>query len=289
MYIPSPTVLIQSFLVGCLFGLIGLGISLLYGVARVINWAYGNMFIFLMYFTWALARGMRIDPLLTVPAIVVLSFLLFFVAHKVIEPLVMREDFIGQLLVTLGISLIFYGLIYFIWGPSPKHMMTKYSLSTIKLGETIVQLPYLIIGLAGIIPIILIHIFVTKTWYGKAMRATAQNKMLVRICGIKPAQIYLLVTFFVALAAGLAAPFLFSLWGVKPTDGGFYISLAFVVTLLVKPGSIISALKGGIIISYAELLALCVLGAWAGGMATWTLFIILLLIRQSRLRRIAGV
>jgi len=289
MYIPSNAVLIQTFLIGCLYGLIGLGVSLLFGVAKVINWAYGNMFIFLMYLSWTFASKLGIDPLLAVPIGVVFSIPIFFIVHKTMEPLVFKENVIGQLVVTLGFSLIFYGLIYVIWGPATKSLMSQYSMSTIKLGETIIQLPYLIIGLAGIIPLVLVHFLVTKTWYGKAMQATAQNKTLTRIFGIRPEMIYYLVVVVVAVAAGLAASLIFTLWGVQPTDGSFYISLAFVVTMIYRPGSIIGALIGGLIVSYAELLVKSLLGNWATGVATYVLFIILLLVRQHGIRKSVGL
>lgn len=276
------TVLLNAIFVGCIYGLIALGISMLYGVAKVINWAYGNMLMLLIYFSWALYYSNTIDPLLVVPVTIAVSIPLFFVVHKIIESQVINEDSMGQLLITLGISTILYGLIISTFGPSPKGRVTEYSLWTFNIGDVIIQLRYLILGVIGLILLTLMHLFITRTWYGKAIQATAQNKMLSRICGISLRQIYYLAVVLVALITGLVAPFILTLWGVEPSDGAYYLSLAFAVTLIAKPGSVISALAGGIGISLTEMLTTLILGGWASGMSTSIIFIILLLIRQFR-------
>jgi len=273
------TTLINAVLVGCIYGLIGLSVSLAYGVARLLNWAYGNMFIFLMYIAWTLIQATTMDILTVIPIVVVISICLFFVVQKVTQPYVLAENELGQLIMTLGISQIIYGLIHYIWGPRPKAIFTNYALLSVHVGSVYIQVPYLLVGLAGIIPIILVHIFVTRTWRGKALQATAQNKMLIRVCGISLNSVYLLLILFMGAIAGFAASFLFGLWGVEASDGDFYITLAFVVTLMLGR-SIIGALLAGIFVSLAETLAQVYLGGWSTGMATDILFLLLLLIQN---------
>ena len=287
--IPSFSSLIQALLIGCLYGLIALSISILFGVAKVINWAYGNMFVFLMYCSWGISVATGVDPLLLVPLMAVISIPLFFVLHRFIEPLVFKEDIIAQLVVTLGFSMIFYGLIYVIFGIQNKNIMSRFTLSTIKFGDTIIQLPYLIVGIVGFVLLIISHFLITRTWYGKAIIATAQNKTLIRIFGIKLEKIYYIVIAAVAIIAGIASSFLFTIWGVTADDGSFYITLALVITLLVKPGSVLSALLGGIIISYMQLLTVSLLGNWSGPISVYILFIIVLLLRQNGIRKKAGL
>jgi branched-chain amino acid transport system permease protein len=281
-----PTVLgsaISGVFLGAIYALVALGLTLIYGVLHIINFAHGSLLMLAMYAVFFLWNLFGIDPYLAMLIVVPGGFLFGYgLQRSVIGKASHGRDEI-VLLVTLGVSIVIENVALFLFSANERNVQVPYDLDGIDLGVTYVVWTE-IAALAGSLLITLaLWWFMTHTDTGKAIRAVAKERQGARLVGINVEHIYAISfgigTACVAAAASLLAP----TYAVSPQFGYLFVLIAFTVVVLGGMGSFVGALVGGFIIGITEQLGRLYLGESLGLITISVIFILILLFRPTGL------
>ncbi len=281
-----PTVLgsaISGVFLGAIYALVALGLTLIYGVLHIINFAHGALLMLAMYAVYFLWHLFGIDPYLAMPIVVPGGFLFGYALQRsVIGKASHGRDEI-VLLVTLGVAIVIENAALFLFSANERNVQVPYDLDGIDLGVTYVVWTE-IAALAGSLLITLaLWGFMTHTDTGKAIRAVAKERQGARLVGINVEHIFAISfgigTACVAAAASLLAP----TYAVNPQFGYLFVLIAFTVVVLGGMGSFVGALVGGFVIGITEQLGRLFLGESLGLITISVIFILILLFRPTGL------
>jgi branched-chain amino acid transport system permease protein len=244
-------------MMGGVYALTAMGLTLVFGVMKVINFAHGSFLMASMYLTYYLFRFTGIDPYLGLVFIVPTLFALgYLTQHFLIRPVFQVErdvrEPIGVLLLTAGLWIFMDALALAVFGAFYKTIKTSYKGAVIHLGDVIVSLPRLYAFLTTLIVTSLLFLFLKKTRLGLAMRATGQDRNAARLMGINIYRIYNIAFGMGIAIVGVAGAVLMPFFYVYPNVGVVFDIRAFIIVVLGGLGSIPGALLGGIIIGLVE-------------------------------------
>ncbi len=274
---------ISGVFLGAIYALVALGLTLIYGVLHIINFAHGSLLMLAMYAVFFLWHLFGIDPYLAMLIVVPGGFLFGYALQRsVIGKASHGRDEI-VLLVTLGIAIVIENAALFLFTANERNVQVPYDLDGIDLGVTYVVWTE-IAALAGSLLITLaLWSFMTRTDTGKAIRAVAKERQGARLVGINVEHIFAVSfgigTACVAAAASLLAP----TYAVNPQFGYLFVLIAFTVVVLGGMGSFVGALVGGFIIGITEQLGRLYLGESLGLITISAIFILILLFRPTGL------
>ncbi len=284
--------LVAGVLIGGIYGLIGIGMTLIMGVMGIINLAHGQLMMVAMYITFVLHAYLKIDPYLSLlVAMPALFFLGIFLQKLLLNPL-MEVDAIlpeNQVLMTVGMGMVLAEIARFIFSSDYKSVVTGYSGKAFFLGNISFSLPMTIaFGFAVLLTIALFW-FLLKTDLGRAIRATAQDKEAAVLMGVNSGQVTV-ITFgigsgLVAAAGSLLMPIFY----LYPDIGGPFTLKAFVITILGGMGSTVGAIVGGITLGIAESLGATYIGMGYKEMVGFVIFLLVLIFLPGGLKRLTKV
>jgi branched-chain amino acid transport system permease protein len=248
---------INGILMGGVYGLTAMGLTLIFGVMKVINFAHGSFLMAAMFATFYVFQLTGIDPYLGLVITVPLLFAFgYFVQHVLIRPVFKVErdvrEPIGVLLLTAGLWIFMDNLALAVFGAFYKTIKTSYKGAVLHLGEVIISLPRLYAFLTTVVLAVLFFLFLKKTRLGRAIRATGQDRHAAQLMGINIYRIYD-VAFGIGIAiVGVAGAVLLPFYYVHPYVGVVFDIRAFIIVVLGGLGSIPGALLGGLIIGLVE-------------------------------------
>lgn len=275
--------IVDGILMGGIYGLVAIGLTLIFGVMKIINFAQGALLMLGMYVTYWSFILLGINPYLSIP---LSAFALFFIGailQKTILNKMLDAPEHNQLLVTLGIMLIIENLALILWSPDFRSVKIEGFQQTISLGSIGVNTPKLIAFLFAIILSLALFWFLKHTMLGKAIRATSINRQGASLSGINTNKInYIAFGLGAALAAvagSLITPFFYT----SPTVGATFILKGFVVVVLGGLGNFIGALVGGLLIGISEAMGGAFLPGSLKELMTYLIFIIVLMFRPNGL------
>lgn len=247
--------LVAGILIGGVYALIGLGMTLIMGVMRIINLAHGQLMMVAMYITFVLYQYFGIDPYFALLVALPALFLIGVVIQRyLLNPLIKIESIIpeNQVLMTVGIGIVLTETIRFIFSSDYKSVKTSYSTATFNIGTISWNVPMVVaFGLAMLLTACLFF-FLLKTDMGKSVRATAQNKDAAMIMGINAEWITQLTYGLGAAMAAAGGTLLLPIYYLFPDVGGPFTLKAFVITILGGLGSTVGAIMGGLVLGIAE-------------------------------------
>ncbi|TAK09545.1 MAG: branched-chain amino acid ABC transporter permease [Candidatus Manganitrophaceae bacterium] len=275
--------LLSGLLTGGLYVQIGIGLSLIFGVMRIINFAHGELMVVGMYLTYALFVFLRIDPFLSI--LLVAPALFFFgaaIERIFIQP-VLRAKEENQILLTVGLSLILSNGILLLFGPDYRNITTSYSGAVFYLGPISLSVPMSLSFLVTIVMTGGLYLFLMKSWTGKAIRATAEDRDAAMLIGIDARRMGWLAFGIGSALVGVAGSLLDPIYYIFPAVGGAFTLKAFVVTVLGGMGSITGAMAGGLLLGVAESLGAVYLSSGYKDAIGLLLFLGVLLVKPSGL------
>jgi branched-chain amino acid transport system permease protein len=274
-------VLIRGLMLGSVYALVGMGLTLVWGVVGIVNIAHGEFVMLGAYFTFWAFSLLHLDPLLTV----VLSIPVFFVGgmliHKKITERLVKEQELSALILTFGMSILLWNLAQFFW--TNTYRSVAYLTGSIPwMGMVFAKSKTVSFGLAiGITAALFLFLKYSKL--GKGIRATSQNSEVALVCGINTMKMRAL-TFGMGIGLAGAAGAIVSLqWVIFPQMGGSYISKAFAIVVLGGLGNIQGALVGGLIIGVLESLVTQYVTAKMAQIIPSLTILIILLVRPTGL------
>ena len=274
---------INGLLMGGIYTLVASGLTLIYGVLHIINFAHGSMLMLAMFGVYFLLTKAGIDPYLAlfimVPAMYAVGFLLY--RHMIGKLSLGRDENI--LLITLGLSILIENLALLFFKGDSRTVSLAYSDKMIELGPLLLGLPKVVSFVAAMVLCGFLGLFITRTDTGKAIRAVAKERMGARLVGIDVDRIFA-VSFGIGLATlGAAACLLMPIFYVSPSSGHVFVIVAFTVVVLGGMGSFLGAVIGGLIVGLTESFGGLFLGESLGQIGISLIFILILLFRPSGL------
>jgi branched-chain amino acid transport system permease protein len=275
--------LISGILIGGVYALIGIGMTIIFGVMRVINFAHGDLLMLGMYGTYYLFTLFNIDPFISIVVIIPLMFLYGGFLQKVFINRIIGSLPQNQILLTIGMGLVMSNSVMLAFTSDYKILSTAYSSSSFEIMGISVSTPLLIsFGITAVITAAL-YWFLMKTDTGQAIRATAQDREAAQLMGINVKRMSIIAFGLGASLAGTAGALISPTYYIFPQVGSTFTLKAFVITVLGGMGSIVGATLGGILIGVAESLGGVYFGAGWKEVVVFVLFLLVLLFKPSGL------
>jgi branched-chain amino acid transport system permease protein len=281
------TVFLQSVLSGILVGgvyaLIGVGLTIIFGVMRVINFAQGDLLMLGMYATWLIFTRTGIDPYVAILLTAPLLFLWGAFLQKAIINRALNALPQNQILLTIGLGLIMSNSIMLIFTSDYRILTTTYSSSSFDVLGLSVSQPLLYSFLITVAITLALFWFLSRTDVGQAIRATAQDRDAAQLMGINVRWTSILAFGIGSALAGAAGALIAPTYYIYPQVGSAFTLRAFVIVVLGGMGSIVGATLGGIIIGVTESLAAIYIASGLKELVVFVLFLGLLLFKPSGL------
>ncbi len=283
----SPEVIFQALisgvLIGGVFALLSVGLTLIWGVMRIINFAHGEFFMVAMYIVYFLVDKGHWDPYLTLIVSVPLVFLFGVLVYRFTIQPILAHPAMNQIMLTLGLSIALSSLAQMLFSPDPLFVETAYNRLIFNIGPAVVRVPQLIAFAGSALTAVLLYLFLQKTDAGRAIRAASQDRVAATLMGVDARRTFLLAFGLGSACLGVAASLMITFYYVSPFLGVFFGQITFVVVVLGGMGSFIGALVGGLICGLTESLGAAILPGSLSRVLTFTIFILVLLFKPQGL------
>jgi branched-chain amino acid transport system permease protein len=283
----SPVILVPAVLnglmTGAVYALVALGLTLIYGVLHIINFAHGALLTAAMFAAFFAYTLLGLDPYLAVFLLAPLFFAAGYGLQRFVIGPAAHGDDRNFLLITLGLAIVIENALLYFFRADTRTIDLPYAFDVIALGPAFIAVPRVVAFGAVIAVAAALWAIMQWTDTGKAIRAVAKEKLGAELCGISVAHVYA-VTFGLGTACvAVAACLLIPTYYVNPTAGEAFVLIAFTIVVLGGMGSIAGALIGGLFVGIVESLSSVFLGESLGQIGIFVLFIVVLLVRPSGL------
>ena len=276
---------ISGLMMGGVYAIVSAGLSLIFGVMRIVNFAHGDFLMAAMYAVWGLVTFAGIDPYVSIFVIAPVFFMIGYCFQKFFINGILRKERNVESpnirLFTVGFAWFLSNLALMVFKANSKVSRTAYMGKTFLIGQVYISQPRFYAFLIAVTATVLMWFFLQRSEMGRALRAVSQNRFTARLMGINVDQLYCIAfgigIALVAIAACILIPFFY----VYPRVGAVFGTKSFVIVVLGGMGSIPGAMIGGLFIGIAESLVSQTFGPSYGDLAVFLLFIIILLARSS--------
>jgi branched-chain amino acid transport system permease protein len=281
------TIFLQSLLSGILIGgayaLIGVGLTIIFGVMRIINFAHGDLVMLGMYAAYFLFTLGHVDPFVSIVFVFPLLFLFGALLQKTVINRVLNALPQNQILLTIGIGLIISNTMMLLFTSDYRIISTSYSSGSFRIGEISVSTPLLLsFVITGAVTAVL-YWFLMKTDTGQAIRATAQDRDAAQLMGVNVKRMSVLATGIGAGLAAVAGALISPTYYIFPQVGQPFTLKAFVIVVLGGMGSVMGATVGGVLIGATESLAGAYISSGLKDLVVYVLFLLILLFKPAGL------
>lgn len=277
------TPIIMGIMLGGLYALIAFGLSLIFGVMRLINLAHGDLVIFGSYLAYAVLRYLGLDPVLGLIITVPVMFFLGFAIQKYLLTRAFNISSEAPLIIAFGISLIIQNANQIVWSPLSRGLNTAYSRASFFIGSLQFPVIYLLDFIAGIIVMLLLRAFLTRTYLGRAITAASQDKRAANLMGINTKRVYGYAFAIAMISAAIGGVFLGMTFPFTPTSGISFLTIAFGTVIIGGLGSMLGTFLGGIILGVVQTLGGFFFGPASQMLIVYVIVLVILAIRPQGL------
>ena len=273
----------KGLLTGMVYGLMALGLSVIFGVMRVVNFAHGEMMVVGMYLAWMGFEYLQVSPMLSLPLIAAVFFVAGYALQRtLISPFIGRPEH-QQFLLLLAVAILLVNGCLAIAGPDSRSIQMESQFDSYELGPLVFDAVRLHAALAAIAITVLLWLFFTRTRTGKSIRAAADNNTGALVVGLDVRRLYAFTFGVGAACVGAAGALMITIIPVTPFLAAEYTLLAFVIVIVGGLGSMTGALLGGLLIGVSEAVAGLLLQPSLKSMFSFGLLILVLLLRPQGL------
>jgi branched-chain amino acid transport system permease protein len=274
-------VAVGGVLTGLVYGLMALGLSVIFGVVRVVNFAHGEMMTIAMYLAITLFAAFHLDPLVMLVPIAAVLFVFGYGLQKaLINPFITRPEH-SQFLLLVAVAIIIVNVLLILFGPDARSVQVSYAFDSFQVGTLIVDATKVYAALAALIVTAGLFTFFQFTAIGTAIRACADNYTGALVVGLDVKHLYALTFGIGAACVGAAGVMLVLVADVTPAIGPAYTLLAFVIVITGGLGSMPGALMGGVLIGFTEAMAGLLFTPSAKSMFAFAILVLVLLFRPQ--------
>jgi len=276
-------VVIAGVLTGLVYGLMALGLSVIFGVVRVVNFAHGEMMTIAMYAATVLFAALGLDPFFALVPIAAAFFVFGYALQAgLINPFITRPEH-SQFMLLVAVAIIMVNALLMIFGPDARNVQADYQLESFEIGRILIDKARLYAAFVAIAAAAALFAFFRFTLTGKAIRACADNYLGAKVVGLNVKKYYSLTFGLGSACVAVAGCAMVLLVDVTPPLGPYYTLLAFVIVIVGGLGSMTGALLGGVLIGVSEALAGLFIAPSAKSMFSFGLLILVLLLRPQGL------
>ena len=273
----------KGLLTGMVYGLMALGLSVIFGVMRVVNFAHGELMVVGMYLAWMGFEYLQVSPMLSLPVIAAVFFVAGYALQRgVISPFIGRPEH-QQFLLLLAIAILLVNACLAIAGPDSRGVQMESQFDSYELGPLVFDAVRLHAALVAVAIAGLLWLFFTRTRIGKSIRAAADNHMGALVVGLDVKRLYVFTFGVGAACVGAAGALMITIIPVTPFLAAEYTLLAFVIVIVGGLGSMTGALLGGLLIGVSEAVAGLLLQPSLKSMVSFGILILVLLLRPQGL------
>ena len=275
--------LLNGLTMGAIYALIALGLTLIYGVLHIINFAHGSLLMIGLYAVFFLFRHFGLDPYLALFIVVPGMFALGYALQRLVIGRGSHGKDENILLVTLGLSIIIENLALHYFGSETRQIETAYTSMMVNIAGATLTVPRVAASAGALACCAILWLIMARTDLGRAIRAIAKERQGARLVGIDVEHIFAM-SFGIGLAClGAAACFLLPAFYVSPQVGHTFVLVAFTVVVLGGMGSFVGSLVGGFAVGVVESFGGLLLGESLGQIGVFVIFIAVLLVRPAGL------
>jgi branched-chain amino acid transport system permease protein len=276
-------VVLSGLLTGLVYGLMALGLSVIFGVVRIVNFAHGEMMALAMYIAVIAFAAAGIDPLWMIAPVAAAFFGFGYALQRtLINPFVDRPEH-SQFMLLLAVAMIMVNGLLIGFGPDARNVQVDYALESYELGPLLIDKVRVVCAAVALAAAALLVAVFRYTGFGKAIRACADNLLGAHVVGLDVKHLYALTFGLGAASVGVAGCLLTLMFDVTPSSGPAYTLLAFIIVIIGGLGSMTGALAGGVLIGVAEAVAGLVIAPSAKSMVSFALLIAVLAFRPQGL------
>ena len=281
IFIDLANPLVMGILLGGLYTLIALGLSLVFGVMKLINVAHGDLVIMSGYFAYALLTAFGIDPMISMIISIPILFGIGYFLQIVLINKAFKISMEAPLIIAFGVSIVLQNIYQLIWSPMSRGLAASYALKSFTLGSVNIPLVYLMDFCVAIIVMLVMREFLKRTYLGKAINAASQDRVTAQLMGINTNRTYAFAFGIAMVIAAIAGVFLGLTFPFTPTSGPSYLIVAFGVIVLGGMGNMLGTLIGGVIMGLAQTLGGYFLGATAQMLVAYIIVLIIMTFRPQ--------
>lgn len=275
--------IVNGLLTGSIYSLVAIGLTLIYGVMIILNFAHGEFLMLGMYIAFWLFTLAGMDPYLTIPIVAILVFAIGALIQTGLVQRVLDAHPLNQIILLLGVSTLTIGLVQFFWTAEPRVIRVPYETDAFVLGDIRFSVPRTVAFFFAMISSLVLYLFLQRTRTGTAIRAVSQSRVGALLMGINDKFIYRLTFGIGTAVTAIGGVLLTPNYRMIPTVGQPFAVTAFVVVVLGTMGNFIGAFIGGLIIGIVEAFAGFFLGGDVKIVASMLVFILILLFKPAGL------
>jgi len=274
---------INGILIGGVYSLMAVGLSLIFGVMRVINFAHGDMMVWGMYLSLWLFTSLGVDPYLSIVATGAAVFLLGAAVQRGLVNRILSAPHEMQILLMMGVALVLENTALMVWGPDPRRVNVSYGLSTFWMGPIVVDVPRLVTFSVALLLALLLYLFLTRTDLGRMIRAASDNQIGALLVGTDITKVFTLAFGVGAACVGAAGSLMTPLLPFAPSTGLFFTVTSFNIVIIGGMGSLLGAFLGGLLVGVSESLGAVILVPSLKEIVSFVLLVVILLFRPQGL------
>lgn len=276
-------IVVSGALTGLVYGLAALGLSVIFGVVRVVNFAHGEMMVMGMYGAVLLFSALGLDPLLSAPITGAVMFVFGWCLQRgLINKFIGRSEH-QQFILLLGVATVLVNALLMVFGPDARSVSVDYALDAVEIGPLLLDKARLYAGSAAIVAGGALYVFFRFTRIGKSIRACADNPLGARVVGLNIDGLFALAFGVGAAVAGFSGALLTLLVDARPSSASEYTLLAFTIVIVGGLGSLPGAILGGLLIGVTEAAAGFLFEPSLKSVFSYSVLILVLLLRPKGL------
>ncbi|MGH7264784.1 MAG: branched-chain amino acid ABC transporter permease [Candidatus Rokuibacteriota bacterium] len=275
--------LLNGILFGGVYSLMAVGLSLIFGVMRVINFAHGDMMVWGMYLTFLLATRLGLEPYVAFPVVAGALFVLGWVVQRLLVDRTLEAPHEVQILLMLGVALVLENAALLAFGPEPRRVRSALALTTFWLGPIFVDVARLITFVLAVALTAALSLFLVRTDLGRTIRAAADNTYGALVVGTDVRRVYATAFGIGAACVGAAGALVSPFWPFQPSTGLGASVTAFNIVIIGGMGSLLGAFLGGLLVAVAESLGAVFFSPSLKELVSFSLLILILLFRPAGL------
>ena len=271
--------IVNGILLGGVYALVGVGMSMIFGIVQLTNLAHGEFVILSAYLSTTLCTALGLHPLLTLIITVPLMFVVGIVLQNLLINRVMARGSEPALLVTFGLSIIIQNALLLIFSADAQRMVTSFQSMSINLGAIKLPVLNLLVFAIGVVVVVMLDVFMKKTYLGQSIRATSDDTTAASLMGVNVKRTYGIAMGIAMGTAALAGLCVGMPWTFYPTSGSQYLIIAFGVVVIGGMGSIKGTLIAGLVFGLAQVLG----GTNYGMLVSYIVLLVMLIVRPQGL------
>lgn len=277
-------IVFNGILLGGIYALIAMGLTLIFGVMNVVNFAHGEFLMISMYMAFWLHFFWGIHPYVSLVAVIPAMFVIGLITQKGLVQRLVEAGHFAQVFVTVGLGMAMQNGALFLWSADFRGVHTEIGVQSFTIGGCKISMSRFIVLAISVLVMVGLLLFLKKTRTGMAMRATSQNRRAAWLMGININRIYMIAFGIGSLCVGIAGSMLVPVYSVFPTVGTYFVLIAFVVVVLGGMGDLIGAFIAGIIVGLIETIGGYLIAPRLGALCVFILFILILLFMPSGIK-----